>query len=574
MRCFLALKCHFPEDDMIVNLTPGEGEHGFAKGCIYENGLYSITFAYYGDRKIKEGEVYIEDQLIAELENMEESGDRKSMRLMYKTHYGYKDRGYPFLMLLDSIRIKLTVTFEDGEEMLLTSNQILVVTKNAEDRTNIAEMLHYIDGGEALRMGIFKGADDGPTMIFKLNTYLAEVITFFERYGSQYVEILTSGNRKKEIGCCKLPGIHFALGSSKKILGVKKREAMELVQFLRLLFHRSLSIYQSFVSLWDSYRIEYTSLKACVPEEFSAPILTAHSIRSERAARECSRLSRHLSSLLRILKALPRILGEKSTPYPEYPREQYANPILFDLMVRWPLGNQNAIQPEDFIFQIDSLNKLYEYYCLVRLLRFFSKQGYVPDGMADDSFHYETKNMVFENEKNVLNTYYRRKGEVHMTLYFQPLIYRDRVVNGLELVRTTGADSNFSTFNKTGNYYSPDFIIKMEGHRTLYLILDAKFQTRHTILKGHMDQVISKYYTQVRSIDGKRNQKVYILQGRTDTYTNNLWSYENSDALGEHFISDFGILQFSPDISGNGEFQKMLLTMENYCMKKEPIVLN
>ena len=125
----------------------------------------------------------------------------------------------------------------------------------------------------------------------------------------------------------------------------------------------------------------------------------------------------------------------------------------------------------------------------------------------------------------------------------------------------------YTPYNKTGNYYSPDFVLKISGKKDAYLILDSKFQTRNTILKGHMEEVISKYFIQIRDENFERSQYVYILQGRTDECLNMLWNYENNESLRKKDISTFGIIQFSPDVKMNIYFDDILAKLE--CVARD-----
>ena len=78
-----------------------------------------------------------------------------------------------------------------------------------------------------------------------------------------------------------------------------------------------------------------------------------------------------------------------------------------------------------------------------------------------------------------------------------------------------------------------------------------------------MEEVISKYFIQIRDEKFERSQYVYILQGRTDDTLNMLWNYENKEAIKEKDISTFGIIQFSPDVKMNIYFDDILAKLES-----------
>ena len=83
-----------------------------------------------------------------------------------------------------------------------------------------------------------------------------------------------------------------------------------------------------------------------------------------------------------------------------------------------------------------------------------------------------------------------------------------------------------------------------------------------------MEEVISKYFIQIRDENFKRSQYVYILQGRTDECLNMLWNYENNESLRKKDISTFGIIQFSPDVKMNIYFEDILAKLESVARDK------
>ncbi|MDD7761719.1 MAG: hypothetical protein PT956_03565 [Firmicutes bacterium] len=515
-----------------------------------------MNLVIYSLSEVKEGEVYIDEQLVGELELIDCQSDRSEYKIIYKG-IGNKDKGYPFLMMLDTIRLNVRLIFEDDSELTLSSARVLVTTKNIADQKNIDEMIYYIIGAKGLSNDMSSSYNENSITLNNLNRYLARFLRLYNNYRQFYEVGVAAGNYKNNIE--HKPCRNCFIGGTRTCEYRIDEEREAIMNFIYELYSYSIKIHHEIIQLTKQNEIKYNRLLDSIPEGYSAPVIVIYHLRIETAFNSCAKLASNISKMKSIL--IRNGFHKDRVNKKVILREHFINPIFWEYMNKWKNARKMNIKYHEFYFSIDSLDKLYEYYCLARILEGLRAMGYRPGELRDAQFYYESKNDIFQNEVHLFNTFYREKDGIKLTLYFQPLIYRHSDNNKIGLIRTTGGDSNFTNFNKTGEYYSPDFILKFEGKSTKYLILDAKYQTRNTILRGHMDQIISKYFTQIRSIDGKRDQMVYVLQGRVDGDTDN-WAYENVDQISDNFYSDFGIFQFSPDVNKNTDLMKLIARLE------------
>lgn len=549
---------------MVVDLDE-EKSFSYVKGCVFENGIYSMNYIAYTDKEIEEGVLYVDTEPIAELEYVSRTDNRVEYRLVFQTPSGGRERAYPFLMRIDTIRLNLFLRFRDESELNLQSSRILVTTKNDTDQENLSEMIYYIASDTGLYREINRNNVQTSLIIAAVNKYFNRLFIAIKKYRSYY---FTTKKISKLRYLYPDDGNRFLMGGKEKEFepGIQY-ERDEFIKFLNALLIDAKSVKNDFRDIIYVHVKRYNDLKKNIPEGFSAPVITTQELRIKRGLKEYKALSKNVNRLQKTLEIFGGLIEHtKKDAYK--PKRLFKIKEINEIIRIWQVNKNLDLQYQRFFFNIESLDKLYEYYCLARLLNILEERGYIPDRESDINFTYKTANSLFENEEFLYNTFYRKKDQIKLTLYFQPVIYRDRISNELELYRTTGADNLYTTYNKTGNYYSPDFVLKISGNKDIYLILDSKFQSRNTILKGHMDEVISKYFVQIRDKNKQRTQYVYVLQGRSDESRKMLWQYENSDGLLTDTVSSFGIIQFSPDVKLNLDLVELIERLEQESMEE------
>ena len=158
-----------------------------------------------------------------------------------------------------------------------------------------------------------------------------------------------------------------------------------------------------------------------------------------------------------------------------------------------------SLEKDMLFLNVKTLDKIFEYYCLYRLLDMLVQNGFKPqDRNASYSFEYVVDDRMVDNDPFVANTYHLVRGKQKVTVYYQPIISNYRFDNGLYAYRTTKITKRTALNNNEFNFYCPDFILKFNSGETLpgdddYLIFDAKFSQGRNIIAHYIDNLIQKY---------------------------------------------------------------------------------
>lgn len=185
---------------------------------------------------------------------------------------------------------------------------------------------------------------------------------------------------------------------------------------------------------------------------------------------------------------------------------------IYNLIVKYELYSSIDYNKEKIISSIKTIDKMYEYYCLFRLLKLFKSKGFT----LNSSLHYQYDDCFLRHNQdcNVANTYLLGNEQYNLKVFYEPMIYNfeNDLTNGIKVFRTT--DDNY-------NYYCPDFLLSfedMESEITHYVILDSKYSTRY-ILKKHdtLFSAVKKYHLELNTIDTSSNiDMICLLQGKVD----------------------------------------------------------
>ena len=177
----------------------------------------------------------------------------------------------------------------------------------------------------------------------------------------------------------------------------------------------------------------------------------------------------------------------------------------------------------DFILSYVKNSKIYEYYCLIRILQCLEALGCELKENGREAFRY-SESKLYKNE-DCYNTfrYITPLGD-DLTVYFQPQIYMERgslYMNDIMLRRNS---SNFLSENmgfinvtstKSNGAYTPDYLIALTRRGvTCYYIVDAKFSTLYTVRRHYIKPLIFKYMVSVTAENGTRLASLTALCGR------------------------------------------------------------
>ncbi len=220
------------------------------------------------------------------------------------------------------------------------------------------------------------------------------------------------------------------------------------------------------------------------------------------------------------------LMPRRSKAFREIPH--YAT--LWSAMKEWEFFGTYPLSRETLLLSTYKMDRLYEYYVLYHLLRWFQDAGFSPDpALGEDaleSVFYSLEDIRFRNETQVVNKYALRRGSERLTIYYQPVVYGDmRAEGGIDLHRTT-AKKWLGTHRKD-SYWTPDYVIYIErGEKKFRYVLDAKFSTIGSVDTGYaigqrdskglteFQKCLAKYRYAILSEDGMQIDGMWLICGR------------------------------------------------------------
>lgn len=192
---------------------------------------------------------------------------------------------------------------------------------------------------------------------------------------------------------------------------------------------------------------------------------------------------------------------------------------IYEAIYSWFYSGNYDLGKEELLLSFISTSKIYEYYCLVKMLYFLDNKADMILSEPPNRYLYSVKNNYYINTK-YNNTFVFEKDDKKITLYFQPVIYGDdSAANGIRLFRNTSSNSKVGNNNK-GTTYTPDYIIKInqrDKKETEYIILDAKFTTPENLKIYQLQELIYKYLFSISPLDDNDSiSALYCFCGKTN----------------------------------------------------------
>ena len=177
----------------------------------------------------------------------------------------------------------------------------------------------------------------------------------------------------------------------------------------------------------------------------------------------------------------------------------------FRQVVAWHGLGRLGLAGERFLYGLRTIDRLYEFYCLFRLVETLRASGWEPTGRE----RYNPTARVQERgdwdaRPDSVYTFAGRDRE-RITLFYEPEI--ERTINGpLGLVRTMEGGAGFL----------PDFVLKFEAdgpQPPAYLILDAKYVSPAIALNFELTKITMKYLHGIGVPEGGRApvQGIFVL---------------------------------------------------------------
>ena len=490
----------------------------------------------------------------------------------------------PFQLLYDILFLSLRITFREKKETpVLYSRYMACISKLPEDTQNAVDMLKSLLNFEDDKIGNWMFGDrtteslDGNTLTkgemrlqqqtFKSPTayiQLIESIAICYQSNLQYFNALARHSIKKtnvvreyaKARNVSITGFQWLMQNSDQLVAVPQKTALlrrgkyyiprkilmqepvsnrdvyenqVILSFLMLVLKNARQVQVILATDITERESMLQKIHGAVREGYQPPaISTIWQLPLQESKDLCEKLNVVTSQLESLYNKYSEILQCTKFEVRTFPQKtktfQEVKPYsqVFEQIMKWFKFGDFDMKKNRVIFNLRTLDKLFEYYSLYRLLKMLSDAGFEPveDKPAIISYQYHVLDSWHENEMDVANTYHLAKGNDQLTLYYQPVVHSDCFENDLTIFRTT-----IPRRMQTSCYYTPDFLLKIcrGGKAPVYVVLDSKYSNRMSILRRHednsqtnyLDKVVLKYSSQFASQETRESPKmIWILQGR------------------------------------------------------------
>lgn len=183
----------------------------------------------------------------------------------------------------------------------------------------------------------------------------------------------------------------------------------------------------------------------------------------------CRQLQEEYSRTYIMYKNLFKCDEERNFGRPKFThvfRNIYHYRTIYDLLIQWWDDFRGySLEQEKYLMRLKKLSKLYEYYCLLKIVTTLDKLGY-----KKVLFDHVNYSLDYESEDTELMNKYiftSKTNDSTITLYYEPIIYH-----------TPSKNTEFNLYKLNCTHLCPDFLIKYthnDTNRTLYGIFDSKY---------------------------------------------------------------------------------------------------
>lgn len=475
----------------------------------------------------------------------------------------------PFLLQCDLVEICLKIVFEDGLLKYLYTSYLLCVSKNDEDTENIENMLkellqfdddkinkwifqrqERVNGQECLLEGAMRGRAYKSVV-----TYISLVeqiidcyrnnFSFFKSAPKSSLKTIKEMKNYHDLRKFEQKNFEWLIHNLDQLSVANVRTGIEyesdfylphnimterkknnydiyenriIVSFLRYLIVDIKKIKEELEKAIIDEELIYSKLQKVSLNGYNAPIITVKRLQIRYVGTIIEKLGNLLYLLNNLFKLYFKCLPCELIKINVFPRKtkifQEIKPyrIIYDMLIKWIEFGEINLERDKIIFQLKTMDKLFEYYTLQQMLKMLSEEGFCIDKPEIDIifYEYDVKGGLYVNERNIANTFNLTRTDWKVTLYYQPVVFSDGYQNNLELYRTT--------MTSKGKYYTPDFILKISNKSSIhYIIMDSKYSNRRNILKYHFKKCMIKYGIETETANNKSDiNMVWVIQGRVD----------------------------------------------------------
>lgn len=571
----------FKQADSLKNILLTEDYPSYAKGDIDENILYEEmpcpqeNFCLQTDLPVQKAELYINSVLIGTF-----TKEHEQLKFMYSDSGRQQSKQLPFLLNYGFVLINIEAVLDDNNCISLFSRYCLVVSKSEDNNQNIKEILNAIDNftdgvlndwlfdksqrfkndkyslifGE-WRKKSYKSFRSYIRMIEEITAVYIEHFAFFKSNACHSIKVIREIMPYQKVR--KISGQDFRwlmqnaenlvenrqtgiqynnkLYFPYKLLGSRQQknrniyENNVIVSFLAQLSKDCTLIKNGLQEKNTNLNIILNKITEKLNDEYSSSIATIKLFQINYIKYAINKLALLENKLNGLLAQYHQIFPDQIFKLTHFPRrtkifqeiKQYKE--IYEAIIRWSSFGEYSLEKENVLFNVKTLDTLFEYYCLLQLLALFLNQGWKWKTEAASFFHTYNLPAKYKEETCLCNTYCFEKDGCSLTLYYQPVIYGNAFANDISLFRTS--------LNTTGHesFFTPDFVIKVQlPHEERYAIFDAKYSTRKNIKEYLLPEIMQKYMCQIADKNSISSIKMLCaLQGRIDQ-ENSIYKLQNS----------------------------------------------
>lgn len=402
--------------------------------------------------------------------NDNSTGDLR-LSLWQGNHHSPYLQDKPFALLYDLIKLQVVLTFKDWHSLVLVAPTLWCQSSHTADNLNIQAMINELSAPSnrtlvQFMLGLKPKRNFSPYSSITQSTKSLDMQSYLELIGS-ITECYRSALKQATAKPTNMHQANLAYEHQTKT----KSSNLDFLQ--QVIAHVQQSL-----------------------QHFARPNSTDHHLNLEQLqflplAESIAKLHEHLQVLLSFYYEAQKsssISGLEST-------------LLAKCRQAWAKGHELTLENEP-LWVIKSIDKLFEYYCLLHLITMLYERGY--DHLQERgarTYQYQLRALKHLEPSVEPNTFYFAKQAVEMTLYYQPIISGSYLENDLELFRTT---QNQSLASAKLNHYNPDFVLKSTyENQSDYIIFDAKYSSERNIIQHYMPDMLEKYLNGIAVLDLK-----------------------------------------------------------------------
>ncbi len=223
---------------------------------------------------------------------------------------------------------------------------------------------------------------------------------------------------------------------------------------------------------------------------------------------------------------------------------------IYLLMNSWFNFGEVSSNKDKLLLRVPTLDKLYEVFCLYRILEEIKAKGFKNQTNLFFNYKYSSDN-ASEKFSTPSNTFTFTNNQIDLTLYYEPCISASDMENDLSLFVGRFDEDR----NKDDKYYTPDFVIKIKHHEDntenneQYLILDAKYSSVATTTTNHINEAIRKYWINILGTNSNNGPSMVWLLNFKSKWDDGIYPYYNTPLSMKNGLNNksrFGVLTLNP----------------------------